>query len=64
MDKGQEKEYVDIHSGIRNTVTMLQHKIRKERIEVVEEYDTSLPPVKASVGALNQVWTNLIDNAT
>jgi signal transduction histidine kinase len=32
-------------------------------VELVEDYDTSLPPVKAYVGELNQVWTNLIDNA-
>ena len=63
MDKGQEKEYTDIHAGIRSTLTMLQHKIRKESIELVEDFDTGLPPVKAAVGALNQVWTNLIDNA-
>jgi signal transduction histidine kinase len=63
MDRGQEKEYTDVHSGIRNTLTMLQHKLKKENIELIEEYDTTLPPVKASVGALNQVWTNIIDNA-
>jgi signal transduction histidine kinase len=63
MDKGQDKEFVDVHSGIRNTLTMLQHKIKKENIALVEDFDTTLPPVKASVGALNQVWTNIIDNA-
>ncbi|RDC63603.1 sensor histidine kinase [Adhaeribacter pallidiroseus] len=32
-------------------------------MELVEEYDTALPPVEAYIGELNQVWTNLIDNA-
>lgn len=63
MDRGSDKEYVDIHSGIANTLSMLAHKVRKGNVHLVEEYDTSLPPVKAFVGELNQVWTNLIDNA-
>jgi signal transduction histidine kinase len=63
MDRGSDKEYFDIHSGITNTLTMLAYKIRKGNIQVVEDYDPSLPPVKALVGELNQVWTNLIDNA-
>jgi len=42
---------------------MLAHKIKKGNVKVEEDYDTSLPPVKAFVGELNQVWTNLIDNA-
>jgi len=63
MDQGHDKQYADIHSGIRNTLTMLHHKIHKNNIEVVENFDTSLPPVKAMIGELNQVWTNLMDNA-
>ena len=63
MDRGSDKEYTDIHSGIRNTLTMLKHKFKKGNVELIEAYDTSLPPVKALVGELNQVWTNLIDNA-
>ena len=63
MDRGNDKEYFDIHSGIANTITMLAYKIKKGNVQLVEDYDTSLPPVKAYVGELNQVWTNLIDNA-
>ena len=63
MDQGHDKQYADIHSGIRNTLTMLHHKIHKNNIEVVEHFDTTLPPVKAMIGELNQVWTNLMDNA-
>jgi signal transduction histidine kinase len=63
MDQGHDKQYADIHSGIRNTLTMLHHKIHKNNVEVVEHFDTSLPPVKAMIGELNQVWTNLMDNA-
>jgi signal transduction histidine kinase len=63
MDRAQVKQFADIHIGIKNTLTMLGYKVRKGNITVVEEYDTQLPPVKALIGELNQVWTNLIDNA-
>lgn len=63
MDRGSDKQYADIHIGIRNTLTMLGYKLRKGNIQVVEEFDHSLPPVNALIGELNQVWTNLIDNA-
>ena len=63
MDRGADKQYADIHTGIRNTLTMLGYKIKKGSVSVVEEFDTTLPPVKALIGELNQVWTNLIDNA-
>ena len=42
---------------------MLNHKIKANNIIVTEEYDTQLPEVKIFVGEINQVWTNLIDNA-
>ncbi|HEX8548758.1 MAG TPA: ATP-binding protein [Cytophagaceae bacterium] len=63
MDRGNSKEYADIHVGISNTITMLQHKIKKGNIQLIEEYDRTIPFVNAYVGELNQVWTNLIDNA-
>ena len=63
MDRAQDKQFADIHAGIRNTLTMLGYKIRKNNIIVHEEYDETLPPVKGLIGELNQVWTNLIDNA-
>jgi signal transduction histidine kinase len=63
MDQGKGKEIIEIHSGIENTLTMLQYKMKKGNIEVVREFDQNLPKIFALVGELNQVWTNLIDNA-
>jgi signal transduction histidine kinase len=63
MDRGGEKEVIDIHTGIKNTLTMLAYKLKKGNIRVNEAFDLSLPHIKAMVGELNQVWTNLIDNA-
>jgi signal transduction histidine kinase len=63
MDRGRDKQYTDIHNGIQNTITMLTYKLTKGNVELVENYDTTLPEVKVYVGELNQVWTNIIDNA-
>jgi signal transduction histidine kinase len=63
MDKDADRQPVDIHAGIRNTLTMLNYKLRKGNITVVEQYDASLPNIGAFPGELNQVWTNIIDNA-
>ncbi|MCJ8211670.1 ATP-binding protein [Mucilaginibacter sp. RS28] len=63
MDRAHDKQYANIHDGINNTLTMLGYKIRKGNIDLVKDYDESIPPVKAMIGELNQVWTNLIDNA-
>lgn len=63
MDRGADKQYADIHIGIKNTLIMLIYKIKKGNITIIKEYDDTLPPVKALIGELNQVWTNLIDNA-
>jgi signal transduction histidine kinase len=64
MDRGGDKEYIDIRAGIRNTIILLNHKLKKSNIEVIEDFDEEVPPIHAMVGELNQVWTNLIDNAT
>jgi signal transduction histidine kinase len=63
MDQGKGKEYTDIHTGIKSTLVMMNYRLKKANIEVIEEFDSSLPKVMALVGELNQVWTNLIDNA-
>lgn len=63
MDKNTDRQLTNIHDGIRNTLTMLNYKLRKGNINVIENYDDSLPPIKVFPGELNQVWTNIIDNA-
>jgi len=61
MDQMPEQE-VDIHAGLENTLVMLRHQL-KHGIDVVRDYDRTLPTVCARGGELNQVWTNLISNA-
>jgi signal transduction histidine kinase len=54
---------VDIHNGLESTLTMLKHKLKEADITIIREYDPSLPHINAIGNELNQVWTNLIDNA-
>ena len=61
MDQSGEKE-IDLHDGLESTLTMLHHDL-KNGINVRREYDRSLPNICAKGSELNQVWTNLIDNA-
>jgi len=63
MDRAADKQRVNIHEGIRNTVTMLQHKFKKFNVRFVEQFDEHLPEIEGFPGELNQVWTNLLDNA-
>jgi signal transduction histidine kinase len=55
-------ERVNIHEGIDNTLLILKHKWKKG-VNVVRDYSRDLPEVCAQGGELNQVWTNIIDNA-
>jgi signal transduction histidine kinase len=63
MDRAVNKELIDVHEGIDTTLTMMGHKLRKQSITVEKLYGDDLPRVAAFAGELNQVWTNLIDNA-
>ncbi|HWC11586.1 MAG TPA: ATP-binding protein, partial [Acidimicrobiales bacterium] len=53
---------VDVHDGLESTLVLLGHKMGGG-VEVVRDYDHSLPKVPAYPSELNQVWTNLVDNA-
>ncbi len=53
---------VDIHEGLDNTLILLRNEL-KDGINVRRHYDPNLPTIQAYGSELNQVWTNLIDNA-
>jgi len=61
MDQAPLQE-IDVHQGIENTLTILSHKL-KQGVVVTREYDCDVPRISAYGSELNQVWTNLIDNA-
>ena len=54
---------IDVRKGLDDTLVILRHKL-KAGIEVMRDYDPQLPEIEAWGSELNQVWTNLIDNAT
>ena len=62
MDRGGLVE-VDLHEGLETTLKVLGHKLKHTSIEVVRDYDRSLPKLNVRGSELNQVWTNLLDNA-
>ena len=63
MDRTNERQPTNLHKDIDNTLTLLGHKIREKNINVKKSYCDDLVDVYAYVGELNQVWTNIIDNA-
>ncbi len=61
MDQAPMQE-IDIHDGLESTLIILNHRL-KHGITTTREYDRSLPRICAYGSELNQVWTNLLDNA-
>jgi signal transduction histidine kinase len=55
-------QWIDVHTGLDSTLVMLGHKIGTG-VKVVKDYDRTLPQIPAHPAELNQVWTNIIDNA-
>ena len=61
MDQSPVAE-VDVEQGIDVTLRMFQHQL-KHGVQVTRQFDENLPRIRANGSALNQIWTNLIDNA-
>ena len=62
MDRGGVVE-VDVHEGLDTTLAVLKHKLKHTQVKVKRDYDRDLPKLTVRGSELNQVWTNLIDNA-
>jgi len=56
-------QVIDVTEGIESTLVMLGHKLRDGGVTVVRDFAPEVPRIEANPGELNQVWTNLIDNA-
>ena len=63
MDQTNDLQPTDLHNDIENTLTLLGYKLREKNITVKKAFCEHLPEIPAYIGELNQVWTNLIDNA-
>jgi signal transduction histidine kinase len=53
---------VDVHEGLESTLLIMQHKL-KRGVTIKRDYSPNLPRIEAYASELNQVWTNIIDNA-
>jgi signal transduction histidine kinase len=62
MDEADLQE-MNLHEGIENTLTILAYKLRQSDVTLVRDFDASIPTICAYGSELNQVWTNLLDNA-
>jgi len=62
LDRAPVQE-VDVREGLDNTLVILRHKLNKTGITITRDYDPNLPHIEAFAGELNQVWTNILDNA-
>ena len=60
MDRATVHE-ADVHDGLENTLIILGHRLRNVAVE--RDYDRTLPAIQVFGNSLNQVWTNLLDNA-
>lgn len=63
MDRTNERMPTNIHTGIVNSITLLGYKIREKNITVHKKFSDAIPEINAYVSELNQVWSNIIDNA-
>ncbi|MEM6723438.1 MAG: ATP-binding protein [Bacteroidota bacterium] len=63
MDQSLDKQTVDLHLGLSSTLDILRHKLKVKNIKVDTQFDPALTTITGFPGELNQVWTNIIDNA-
>jgi signal transduction histidine kinase len=61
MDRAS-MQHIDVADGLDSTLVMLGHKL-PDGVTVVREYGAGVPRIEAYASELNQVWSNVIDNA-
>ncbi len=63
MDRSGDLYNTNVHKDIEDTLILLGYKIRDKNIKVIKNFCEDMPEVEVYIGELNQVWTNIIDNA-
>lgn len=57
------RQSINVNDSIHATLVILGHKMREKEIVVEREFNDSLPALQTELSGLNQVWTNILDNA-
>jgi signal transduction histidine kinase len=57
------RQSIDVNDSIHATLVILAHKMREKQIVVEREFGDDLPPLQTDLAGINQVWTNILDNA-
>ena len=60
--KGQ-RQTIDVNNSIHATLVIMGHKLREKEIVIEKDFAVDLPPMQCECSGLNQIWTNLLDNA-
>ncbi|WP_310396117.1 ATP-binding protein [Hymenobacter sp.] len=63
MDRAGGFELLDVTTGLNSTLNMLGFQLRQKKVRLTRDYAPDLPQIRGQVSSLNQVWTNLLDNA-
>ena len=63
MDRSTAREPLQVTDGLESTLNMLGFQLRAKKVKVTRDFAPGLPPISGQVSSLNQVWTNLLDNA-
>ncbi|WP_375416753.1 sensor histidine kinase [uncultured Hymenobacter sp.] len=63
MDRDAGLDLLGVAPGLDSTLNMLGHVLRQKNVRLTRDYAADLPQIRGQVSSLNQVWTNLIDNA-
>lgn len=63
MDRDGGRELLRVTDGLDSTLNLFAHALREKNVQLQREYGPDLPLILGKVSSLNQVWTNLIDNA-
>ncbi len=63
MDRTGDLDITNVHKDLENTLILLGYKIRDKNIQIKKKFCDDMTDVEAYIGELNQVWTNIIDNA-
>ena len=58
-----QKQTLEINSSIQATLVILGHKIREKQLVLTKDFSPNLPSLQTEAQGLNQIWTNLLDNA-